>query len=60
VREGIEDRVDGETRELKVQMAALTSALSDLRAMIAADAERRAETIDKLLPPPSSRRSDLN
>jgi hypothetical protein len=59
IRESIEDRVDGETRELKIQMSALSSALGDLRAMIAADAERRAETIDKLMPRPS-RRSDMN
>jgi hypothetical protein len=59
IRESIESRVDGETKELKIQMSALTSALSDLRAMIAADAERRAETIDKLMPRPS-RRSDMN
>jgi hypothetical protein len=59
IRESIEERVDGETKELKIQMAALSAALSDLRAMIAADAERRAETLDRLLPPPA-RRSDMN
>jgi hypothetical protein len=57
IHERLEDRLAAETQELKISMAGLSSALGDLRAMIQADAERRAEIADRLLPAP---RRDLN
>jgi hypothetical protein len=59
IRDSIEDRVSNETRELKVEMTALSAALSDLRSMLALERER-ARTVAEMMPLPASRRSDLN